>query len=106
MRTSALVMRRALLLAAIALVGGCTSASEATSARSAPSTASAASTAGASTTVESGARRVFRTGFESLTDFAGMYVSPQTASTRHALVAEPRHSGRLAHCAWLDGPGT
>lgn len=50
--------------------------------------------------------RTFATGFESLDDFAGMYVSPQTASTRHALVASPRHSGAKAHCAWLTGPGT
>ena len=50
--------------------------------------------------------RTFTTGFESLDDFAGMYVSPQTSSTRHALVASPRHTGEQAHCAWLTGPGT
>src|SRR6478672_5799673 len=52
------------------------------------------------------APRTFRAGFESLDEFAGMYVSPQTAPTRHALVASPRHSGRKAHCGWLTGPGT
>jgi hypothetical protein len=51
-------------------------------------------------------RRIFSTGFESWADFGGMYVSPQTASTKHALVASPRHRGQLAHCAWLTGPGT
>jgi hypothetical protein len=50
--------------------------------------------------------RIFRSGFESLADFAGMYISPQTASTRQALVSRPRHRGALAHCAWLTGPGT
>jgi hypothetical protein len=50
--------------------------------------------------------RTFTTGFESIGDFAGMYISPQTASTRHALVTSPRHSGKLAHCGWLTGPGT
>jgi len=50
--------------------------------------------------------RTFRAGFESLDEFAGMYISPETASTRNALVASPRHSGRKAHCAWLTGPGT
>src|SRR5437764_14568000 len=50
--------------------------------------------------------RTFTAGFESLDEFAGMYVSPQTASTRHALVASPRHSGLKAHCGWLTGPGT
>ena len=52
------------------------------------------------------APRSFVTGFESLADFRGMYISPQTATTRHALVAAPRHGGRLAHCAWLTGAGT
>jgi hypothetical protein len=50
--------------------------------------------------------RIFKSGFESATDFAGMYTSPQTASTRHALVSSPRHAGKRAHCAWLTGPGT
>jgi hypothetical protein len=50
--------------------------------------------------------RIFRSGFESPADFAGMYISPQTASTQHALVARPRHRGALAHCGWLTGPGT
>ena len=50
--------------------------------------------------------RTFATGFESLDDFAGMYISPQTSSTRHALVTSPRHSGGKAHCGWLTGPGT
>jgi hypothetical protein len=49
---------------------------------------------------------VFASGFESIADFSGMYISPQTASTKHALVAAPRHAGRRAHCAWLTGPGT
>jgi hypothetical protein len=52
------------------------------------------------------ATRVFETGFESIADFSGMYISPQTASTKHALVAAPRHAGKFAHCAWLTGPGT
>jgi hypothetical protein len=52
------------------------------------------------------ATRVFKSGFESLADFSGMYISPQTASTKQALVASPRHAGELAHCAWLTGPGT
>lgn len=50
--------------------------------------------------------RTFRSGFESVADFAGMYISPQTASTRHALVSRPRHRGKRAHCGWLTGPGT
>jgi hypothetical protein len=50
--------------------------------------------------------RTFTTGFESLHDFAGMYISPQTSSTRHALVASPHHTGKQAHCGWLIGPGT
>jgi hypothetical protein len=50
--------------------------------------------------------RTFGSGFESLGDFAGMYISPQTASTRHALVSTPRHGGAHAHCAWLVGRGT
>ena len=50
--------------------------------------------------------RTFSSGFESNADFAGMYVTPQTASTRHALLASPRHAGTLAHCGWLTGPGT
>jgi hypothetical protein len=57
----------------------------------------------ASPTVES---RTFVSGFESLGDFAGMYISPQTATTRHALVSSPRHGGERAHCAWLMGRGT
>ena len=35
-----------------------------------------------------------------------MYISPQTASTTHALVTSPRHNGNHAHCGWLTGPGT
>lgn len=50
------------------------------------------------------APRAFVTGVESLGDFAGMYISPQTATTRHALVSSPGHGG--AHCASLIGPGT
>jgi len=50
--------------------------------------------------------RTFTTGFESIDDFAGMYISPQTKSTRHGLVASPRRSGKHAHCGWLTGPGT
>ena len=50
--------------------------------------------------------RAFTLGFESSNDFADMYVSPQTASTRHGLVGSPRHSGMHAHCGWLTGPGT
>src|SRR4051794_34811266 len=50
--------------------------------------------------------RVFKSGFESAADFQGMYISPQTASTRHGLVPEPRYRGRFAHCGWLTGPGT
>jgi hypothetical protein len=52
------------------------------------------------------AARRFASGFETLRDFAGMYVTPQTASTRQRLVASPRHGGALAHCGWLTGPGT
>lgn len=52
------------------------------------------------------ARRSFSSHFESWADFAGMYISPQTASTKHALVASPRHKGEKAHCGWLTGPGT
>jgi hypothetical protein len=62
--------------------------------------------ASAAGTASTGPARTFTTGFESFKDFAGMYVSPQTASTRHALVASPRHSGEKAHCGWLTGPGT
>lgn len=50
--------------------------------------------------------RIFKSGFESVADFSGMYISPQTASTQHGLVSSPRHHGRLAHCGWLTGPGT
>jgi hypothetical protein len=50
--------------------------------------------------------RTFVSGFESLDDFTGMYISPQTATTRHALVSSPRHGGEHAHCAWLTGRGT
>jgi hypothetical protein len=52
------------------------------------------------------APRSFISGFESLADFEGMYISPQTASTKHALVSSPVHSGRSAHCGWLTGPAT
>jgi hypothetical protein len=58
------------------------------------------------TTASARPARAFTTGFESFKDFAGMYVSPQTASTRHALVSSPRHAGQKAHCGWLTGPGT
>ena len=51
-------------------------------------------------------RRSFSTHFESWADFAGMYITPQTASTKHGLVASPRHHGAKAHCGWLTGPGT
>jgi hypothetical protein len=57
-------------------------------------------------TVRSAPARTFATGFESLDDFSGMYISPQTSSTRHALVTSPRRSGTKAHCGWLTGPGT
>ena len=50
--------------------------------------------------------RTFHSGFESVAAFAGMYISPQTASTRHGLVSWPRHRGALAHCGWITGPGT
>lgn len=50
--------------------------------------------------------RVFKSGFESVSDFSGMYISPGTASTQHALVASPRHHGKLAHCGWITGAGT
>jgi len=50
--------------------------------------------------------RSFVSGFESFADFAGMYVTPQTASTHHAIVASPRHGGLHSHCAWLSGAGT
>src|SRR6266850_1890997 len=62
--------------------------------------------ASSSTSSSRPSARTFSAGFESLDEFAGMYVSPQTASTRHALVVSPRHSGRKAHCGWLTGPGT
>jgi hypothetical protein len=52
------------------------------------------------------APRSFRSHFESWADFAGMYISPQTASTKHGLVDTPRHKGAKAHCGWLTGPGT
>jgi hypothetical protein len=52
------------------------------------------------------APRTFVSGFESINDFRGMYISPQTASTRHALVSSPRRRGKLAHCGWLTGPGS
>ncbi len=52
------------------------------------------------------ARRSFTSPFESWADFAGMYITPQTASTKHALVTSPRHQGEKAHCGWLTGPGT
>jgi len=51
-------------------------------------------------------RRVFTTGFETLDDFAGMYISPQTASTSHGLVTAPKHVGRRAHCGSITGPST
>ncbi len=38
--------------------------------------------------------------------FAGMYISPQTASTRHGLVSSPASPRGAAHCGWLTGPGT
>jgi hypothetical protein len=52
------------------------------------------------------APRSFTSHFESWADFTGMYISPQTSSTRHGLVASPRHRGEKAHCGWLTGPGT
>jgi hypothetical protein len=50
--------------------------------------------------------RKFASAFETLRDFAGMYVTPQTASTRQQLVSSPRHRGALALCGSLTGPGT
>jgi hypothetical protein len=50
--------------------------------------------------------RVFTTGFEKISDFSGMYISPPTASTQHGLVGSPRHKGKLAHCGTITGPGT
>jgi hypothetical protein len=50
--------------------------------------------------------RSFVSHFESWADFTGMYISPQTASTRHALIRSPRHHGEKAHCGSLTGPGT
>jgi hypothetical protein len=48
--------------------------------------------------------RRFSTGFESTADFGPSYVTPQTASTHHALVRWPRRSGRFAHLGWVTGP--
>jgi len=66
----------------------------------------AAATRGGAAAPSAARARTFATGFESRAAFAGMYLSPQTASTRHALVASPRHSGTKAHCGWITGPGT
>jgi len=58
------------------------------------------------TTAPATGTRRFASGFETLRDFAGMYVTPQTASTRQQLVSSPRHGGALALCGLLTGPGT
>ena len=84
-------------LCLVVLVGACSE-----SANSAPSPSPTSVTA----TPPAIATRRFVTGFESLSDFSGMYVSPQTSSTRHLLVSSPRHTGMRAHCGWLTGAGT
>jgi len=68
------------------------------------------STAGAATPVKlvdpARARtiRSFTTGFERASDFAGFYVTPNTASTHLALSNEVVESGGLAGKGWITGP--
>jgi hypothetical protein len=46
---------------------------------------------------------VFRSGFENDADFAGFYVTPQSALTRHGVVTGDAHSGNRAHVGRLTG---
>jgi hypothetical protein len=49
-------------------------------------------------------RSVFSSGFESDADFSGFYVTPQSAMTRHEVVAGgERHRGARSHHGWLTG---
>jgi hypothetical protein len=89
----------ALVCAVGVLAGACSHSSPTTGAR--PQTTTSVPAAAPPVT----ARR-FATGFESLADFDGMYLSPQTKSTHYQLVRATRHSGARAECAWLTGPGT
>jgi hypothetical protein len=99
MKTSA----GAALVVMVAMLGGCAQGSS----RPAGAPPGSANPAPLPTSAPAASPpRVFETGFESLADFRGMYISPQTATTRHALVPVPHHGGALVHCAWLTGPGT
>ena len=46
---------------------------------------------------------VFSSGFEHDSDFAGFYVTPQSAMTRHEVRSGDAHTGNRAHVAWLTG---
>ena len=46
---------------------------------------------------------VFASGFESDADFAGFYVTPQSAMTHHGVRTGGAHSGDRAHVGWLTG---
>lgn len=50
-------------------------------------------------------RRTFQTGFESLEDFVGFYLTPQghLGTTRHEQSAQRVRSGSFAHKAWIEG---
>jgi hypothetical protein len=89
-----------------AVVGACSQrATSTTPLPPRPSSVSSAPSPRPQSTAPLTTTRRFETGFESLADFTGMYVSPQTRSTRHGLVAAPVHSGARAHCGWSTGPG-
>jgi hypothetical protein len=46
---------------------------------------------------------VFTSGFERDADFAGFYVTPQSALSRHEVRSGIAHSGSRAHIGWLTG---
>lgn len=49
--------------------------------------------------------RTFATSFESIDDFAGMYIAPPgSTNTSHNTASDFVHSGRLAHKAWILAP--
>ncbi len=50
-------------------------------------------------------KRVFTTSFESVTDFDGFYITPQShlGTTFHELTDSNIHSGTYSHRAWIEG---
>lgn len=56
-------------------------------------------------TVETGVKKEFKSSFESVEDFTGFYLTPQSymGTTFHGLSDSIVHTGIFAHKAWIDG---